>query len=220
MPVVRRQLDEFERGKIFGLHLGGHSATEISTILNVPRTTIQTVIKNHRPLANTRTGRPPELTERAERRVLLELRKNPKITYQKLRRTLDLKISARTIRRIAHKHGIRKWLQKKRPFLTPKQAKVRYKWALEHKDQSQEDQSRIIQSDECSIERGSGNRRQQVWRIPSQKWDKDMIMPSKTGKDISIMVWAAIFGDQKGNVYILERDFESKKHGYSANSYI
>jgi len=34
------------------------------------------------------------------------------------------------------------------------------------------------------------------------------------------MVWAAIWATETFNLYPLERDFESKKHGYSANNYI
>ena len=51
-----------------------------------------------------------------------------------------------------------------------------------------------------------------------------MVTTYKKGKDISVMVWAAIWWKDgkvgKSELYILERDWESKKHGYSANSYI
>jgi transposase len=47
-----------------------------------------------------------------------------------------------------------------------------------------------------------------------------MIQTYKKGKDISVMVWGCFWGDGRSDLYILDRDFESKKHGYSANSYI
>ena len=34
------------------------------------------------------------------------------------------------------------------------------------------------------------------------------------------MIWAAIWGNQQWNTFLLERDWESKKHSYSVNSYI
>ena len=34
------------------------------------------------------------------------------------------------------------------------------------------------------------------------------------------MVWAAFWGYEVSDLYLLKRDFESKKMGYSANSYI
>jgi hypothetical protein len=58
----------------------------------------------------------------------------------------------------------------------------------------------------------------------NQKWDKEMVTTYKKGKDISVMVWAAIWWwngmVHKSELHILERDWESKKHGYSARSYI
>jgi transposase len=48
-----------------------------------------------------------------------------------------------------------------------------------------------------------------------------MITTYKAGKDIRVMVWAAFWGNGKRcPLYIMDRDFESKKHGYSAKSYI
>jgi hypothetical protein len=47
-----------------------------------------------------------------------------------------------------------------------------------------------------------------------------MVQTYKKGKDISVMVWACFWGSGRTDLYILDRDFESKKHGYSANSYI
>ena len=47
-----------------------------------------------------------------------------------------------------------------------------------------------------------------------------MIQPTPKGKDIKVMVWAAFWGGGSSDLYPLERDFESKKNGYSANSYI
>ena len=36
---------------------------------------------------------------------------------------------------------------------------------------------------------------------------------------MKIMVWAAFQGDKISDLYLLKRDFETKKMGYSANFY-
>ena len=83
-----------------------------------------------------------------------------------------------------------------------------------------EDWYKIIWSEECSVERGSGKRRDWVFRTPDQRWHKDTIQPYKEGKGFSIMVWAAFWSKERSDLYALDREFEAKKHGYSAKSHI
>jgi DDE superfamily endonuclease len=47
-----------------------------------------------------------------------------------------------------------------------------------------------------------------------------MIMPYKKDKDISVMIWGAIYGDGRSDVVIMDQDPDSEKSGYSANSYL
>ena len=47
-----------------------------------------------------------------------------------------------------------------------------------------------------------------------------MIQAILKGKDIKVIVWAAFWGGGVSNLYLLERDWEVKKMGYSTNSYI
>jgi hypothetical protein len=42
----------------------------------------------------------------------------------------------------------------------------------------------------------------------------------RTNKNMKIMVWGSFWDLGRTNCYIMDRDFESKKHGYSANSYL
>ncbi len=39
-------------------------------------------------------------------------------------------------------------------------------------------------------------------------------------KTFRILIWGAFGGSERSNLYLLERDWESKKHGYSAASYV
>ena len=137
-----------------------------------------------------------------------------------MRDALQILLSDDTISRILDKVGLKHWRAAKRPALTKELAQIRLKWAKEHVSWTQEQWDNIILSDECSVERGSGVRRVWVWRTPQQKWDKEMIIPHKKGKDISIMVWAAIWGVERSELIVMERDDHSPREGYSANSYI
>jgi hypothetical protein len=54
--------------------------------------------------------------------------------------------------------------------------------------------------------------------MPEQKWNADMIQPYQKGKDISVMMWAAIYEDGHSEVVNMERDPDSEKSGYTSDS--
>ena len=78
-----------------------------------------------------------------------------------------------------------------------------------------------MQSDKCLAEQGQGKLIKQVFGIPADKWKLEIVTTYKKGKDICIIVQAAFWGNGKRcPLYIIDWDFESEKHGYSAKSYI
>jgi hypothetical protein len=71
------------------------------------------------------------------------------------------------------------------------------------------------------VERGKGGEVVWVWGHSSDKWKLTHVKTYKKGKGMRIMVLAAFWGNRERlDLLILERDFESKKHGHSANSYL
>ena len=59
-----------------------------------------------------------------------------------------------------------------------------------------------------------------MFRFAEGKWNKKTIQPVPKGKGVSVIVWAAFWGEGWSDLYKLARDFESKRMGYSANSYL
>ena len=47
-----------------------------------------------------------------------------------------------------------------------------------------------------------------------------MVQTYNTKKNMKVMVWGALWDNGRSNLYIMDRDFESQKHGYSAQSYL
>jgi len=70
------------------------------------------------------------------------------------------------------------------------------------------------------VARGTGKAREWVFGTPDQKWDRNKVTEMPNGKPFSIMIWGAFWGSGRSDLYLLDRDFEFKKHGYSAASYI
>ena len=108
-------------------------------------------------------------------------------------------------------------MTKKRPLLTPEAAYKRLEWCTGYQDWTFEQWRKVIWPDECSVEKGSGKQRAWVFRYLEEKWEKEMIQPVPKGKG---MVWGAFWDEGRSDLYKLDRDSESKKLGYSANSYL
>lgn len=96
--------------------------------------------------------------------------------------------------------NMKKELAKERPKLTDERAKKRLEWAKEHQHWIAEDSRKVIWSDECSIEKSATRTQTWVWRLPSEKWDKDCIAPKKKGNGTSLMVWGYFGGNQRGTL--------------------
>lgn len=217
------EVNAFDRGKIaLGAHLG-MSAVEIGKLVDrAPRTvrSIKERLKTSPTAApKKRAGRPKVFTDQDERAIVRVVRKDPTVNYLKITFESGVKCCRNTIKKILKKHGLQHWIQKKRPFLKPRHAKARLRWCIERKDWSKDEWSLIIFSDECSLERGSGRRRHWVWGYPAEKWSRERVTQVKKGKDISFMIWGAIWIGGRSDLVFMERDIESKRQGYSARSY-
>lgn len=127
---------------------------------------------------------------------------------------------ASTIKKILKEHGIGNWRVKRRPFLTEVNAAKRLAWCLARRHWLEEDWALVVWSDECSVERGRGKQDEWVFRTSAQKWQRQMIQTYNTHKNMKVMVWGAFWDTGRSNLYIMDRDFESAKHGYSAESYL
>ena len=151
----RRELTPFERGMIIGLHKGNHKPTDISRILDIPRSTCTVVIKKfcEEGLTDTlsRSGRPPLLTEREEQTLINQVKENRKVSIEEITESFNqlglTQISTSTSRRILHKHDYFGRIGKRKPFVSEINRQKRLKWCKEHKFWDEE-WDNIIWSDE------------------------------------------------------------------------
>lgn len=190
--VRNTELNPCQRGMIMGARALGATEREIERVLNLSRTTIQYTIMKHshrdNGKSNSRSGRPSKLSDRAKRYIINSARANPKITYEKLRSDAGVECSRTTIYRTLKVYGLTNWLAKKRPFLTEEVAKKGLDWCLTHREWTFEEWSKIIWSDECSVEKRSGKDRTWVFRFPNEKWSKNIIDPYPKRKGVTVMI--------------------------------
>ncbi len=79
---------------------------------------------------------------------------------------------------------------------------------------------KVIWSNETFVTRKSDKTSEWVFETRKQKWDRDKVMEIPNEKIFFIMIWEAFWGSERSNLYLLDRDFEFKKHDYSAVFYL
>jgi hypothetical protein len=219
-----KELSPYLRGRIVEAYTCGATPSALATRFSLPRSTIQSTLDlselRNDGESQSRIGRPKSCTPNDERRILRIVRAEPKLSYRELLSQLGLEIHPNTIKKVLKEHGIQNWKCKRRPFLTPVLAAKRLAWCIKYKGWTAEEWGMIVWSDECSVERGRGKRDEYAFRTASQKWQPNMVQTYNCKKNIKVMVWGAFWDDGRSNLYLMDRDFESAKHGYSAESYL
>jgi hypothetical protein len=82
----------------------------------------------------------------------------------------------------------------------------RLAWAKEARTWGAEDWTRIIWTDECSIELGKNLCVCHVWRYPGEEYLAECLVPTFKSGRMSVMVWACIAYDWKGPLIFLPKD--------------
>lgn len=102
----KQEISEYLRLRIVELHKDGMGYKIISKTIGIHQSTVRNIIRKWR-LFNTvatlpRSGRPSKLTPRAQRKMLKEKKKNPRVTAKGLKKTLEqvnVSVHESTIRR-------------------------------------------------------------------------------------------------------------------------
>jgi hypothetical protein len=145
-------------------------------------------------------------------------RRRPKMTYKALAASTSPPIFKATIQRILRKYNLKKWKSKQRIPLSKEAAKARFEFVRCWRQNTQ--LLEVIYSDECSVQRKPNNTVKFVFRYQKEAFRSDLVNLRNHGKDISQMVWAAIWRGGRSELVIMERDNEAPRGGYSTNSYI
>ena len=218
-------LSPFIRGGIIAAYRYSGGPTQITANKKLPINTVKKVLQNLNStltgVSKRRTGQPSIVDEHDKRYIIHTVRIQPHLTYKALKEATGHNFSKSTAYRILREYGLTNQLAKQRPLLTEEVAVKRLIWCRERRHWGWEEQSKVIQLDEYSVEQGTSKERAQVFRLPHKKQTKAMIQLKKKGKDVSVIVWGAFYrvGEQS-NLIRLARDPNSPRQGYSAVSYI
>ena len=195
-------LSDFEKGKIIALKMKNDSFPAIAKQLNRPLSTVKHFYQRYKMRGTSKnqssTGRPRIIDERTQRHLARASKKARHLPLAELCNDIVPKVSVRTVKRSLAEVNIKKWRAKKRALLKQRHAIQRLAWAKKHKEWTKEDWKGIIFSDECSVEKSKNPKGIWVFRTPAEKWEKDCIHGVTKGPGIKLMVWACIWGRNKG----------------------
>ncbi|KAJ6094481.1 hypothetical protein N7467_001994 [Penicillium canescens] len=236
MPPIRGkrgpELDSLTRAKIYELHAtNGWGATTIKKkrFPDIPRSTIQYTLtqetKRQKQESLPRSGPPGKLTEEDRDRIYDTIQEKPSILIEDLLGEVDFKVHRTSIWRLTYEMGLQKWRKMQRPSLTPLHAEKRLRWALRYQQFTSTDWARVYWSDECTVERGIGQRQEWTFTRPKDqlfqhlKEGSQVQMIPARGQQIKQMFWAAFCGlPRRSGLIPLLGDPESQRGSVSSRT--
>lgn len=106
--------------------------------------------------------------------------------------------------------NMRKTKPTRKPGLTPKMREARLKFAMEHKDWTEEDWKKVIWSDETSVVIGQRRGGYRVWRTPEEAFTSSCVRNRWKGYS-EFMFWGAFSWDAIGPSHCWQRETAAEK---------
>jgi transposase len=190
----------------------GLSQYEIAKKLGITRATVQSILRKYNQTGTvenlSRSGRPQKLNARDLRfldRIVTKGAESRRTPVENIRATLNKDVSTKTIRRAMKKIGISYHPAAIKPFVSKVNAKKRLDWCKEHLNWSVEDWSKVVWTDECSVEVQRSSKHAMVWRKSGERMKTDCLQPSLKSGRRTIMIWGCFQGEELGPVTVIEK---------------
>ena len=212
------------RARICGMREAGLSWGKIWAKTNLPISTIRSICaakgaQTGDYKSKKRVGRPRITTPEEDAELIRRMKTMPTAIYGNIRAEVCPHLSLDTLKRRAYEAGLRKWRAAKRPPLDPARALRRYNWCKEREHWDIPEWSKVVFSDECSVQRGAGLNPTWVLRTPKQKWERWAVEKQILNGRVSVMVWAAFSAERRSRLIIMDGDPQAPRGGVTARVY-
>lgn len=200
-----KELSTDLKKRIVDLKKSGKSLGAISKQLQVPRSTVQTIVCKYKVhgivVSLPRSGRKRKLSPAAERKLVRMVKSQPRTTKKQVCDELEAagtKVSVSTVKRVLHRHGLRGCRARRKPLLQKQHLKAQLKFAADHMNKDKTFWRKVLWSDETKIELFGHNAQQYVWRRKGEAFNPKNTMPTVKHGGGSIMLWACFAANGTG----------------------
>lgn len=198
----------------------GQTENTISQIVQKSRTTVHYIIKKYKSentvINKARTGRPRKLTAADERRIVHEVRKNPKINASSLAKYTEeylcTSVTPQTIRNVLKKHDFRARSARKKPHISKKNRKLRLDFAKEHVNKPPEFWMDVIFADESKYNLFGCDGKVLVYRKPNTELEERNMVPTVKHGGGGVMVWGCMAASGVGNLAFIDGIMDYRKY--------
>ena len=198
-----KQLTDFEKGKIVAYYECGKTKIWIANAINKSEKSVRNFLQKFSQSGNYKqksgSGRKRKTTTTTDHHIAISAKKQRTITAKEIKNQLNLDVSDQTIRNRLHELGYKSHLQTKKPFISCRNQRKRYNWAVEHLQWTVDQWKRVLFSDESPYVLRF-NRRVRVWRLVNEKYQKEC-MTGTVKHDSKIMVWGCFCANGVGKLY-------------------
>jgi len=204
----KKRLTAEEKAQIWGMFNGGAIVRDIARSMNCHESTIRRWIKKFEQGNGFEravgSGRPRLTTAREVTMIIREIKKNPSITGNEIKKNLGLEhVSERTIRRrIRTDSEFASYWKTKKPFISKKNRIKRLKFARDHLKWREEDWHKVLWSDESPFVL-IFNRKTRVWRLHNERYKVHSTIAT-VKHDKKINVWGCFCASGVGKLYRVE----------------
>ena len=188
--------DSPRKNQFIGAVLSGVSVPQAARDNSIPQSTAYSLWHKYKTTGSTdalpRSGRPPKVTPRLARRLVLETKKHRQKPLRDVGRAVVPKVSTSTVRRVLAKEGRHQRKARKVVYLTETHQKARLAWAKQFRSMRKEDWRRVIWSDECYVYVGDDRGTMWITRAADEVYNEDCHAPTFKQSPLRVMIWGSI----------------------------
>lgn len=203
------RLTHQQRCRIFTLsELSRWTAEAIAVAMQLPRTTVQSVLASGVEAPQKQVGRKPAITDEIRKRLIARATidaAHRRMTYKEIARLEGVQAGQRALRTAFKKESYGRRVATAKPLLTEAQKQARLAWAVEHVDWKPEQWAQVVWTDECTLTT-EGFGRVYVTRQPGEKYDASCCIP-KLRTYSSWTIHGSISALGKGPIVVMEKSW-------------